>query len=52
MRKLAAVVDVLEAQRFLKHIDLDSTPPPRGLPQFTQLEHSYDGWIESEYCSD
>ena len=52
MRKLAAVVDVLEVQRFLKHIGLDYTPPPRGPPQFTQTELSYDGWIESECYSD
>ena len=47
MRKLAAVVDALEVRRFLKHIGLDYTPP-----QFTQLDLSYDGWLESDYCSD
>jgi hypothetical protein len=52
MRKLAAVVDALEARRFLKHIGLDYTPPPGGPPQFTQLELSYDGWLESECYSD
>jgi hypothetical protein len=51
MRKLAAVIDALEVRRFLKHIGLDYTPPPRGPPQFTQLELSYDGWLESENYS-
>jgi len=48
MRKLAAVIDALDVRRFLKHIGLDYTPPP----QFTQLELSYDGWIESKCYSD
>ena len=47
MRTLAAVVDALEVRRFLKHIGLDYTPP-----QFTRLDLSYDGWLESDYCSD
>ncbi len=48
LRKLAAVVDALEVKRFLKHLGLDYTAPPRGPPQFTQPELSYAGWLDSE----
>ena len=52
LRKIGAVVDGGEVQRYLKHVGLDHTAPPRGPPSFKQAELDFSEWPEYESHAD
>ncbi len=52
LRKVGAVVDGGEVQRYLKHVGLDHAAPPRGPPRFKQTKLDFSEWPEYERLAD
>ena len=48
LRKFGVVVDEGEVQRYLKHVGLDHSAPPRGPPRFKQAELEFSECLEYE----